>query len=361
MAYRVVQWATGNVGIHALRAIIRHPGLELAGLVVHSDAKAGMDAGELAGLGPVGVTATTDPAEALAARPDCVSYTATGDLRPFEAVEEMCLALAGGANVVSTSVVPLIYPPHADPVLVERLETACRDGGTSCFTSGIDPGFANDLLPLAIMSACERIDAVRVMEILDYATYDQPDVLFGTMGFGRALDDTPILLAPGVLTLAWGGVIKMLAAALDVELEEIRESHERREAPETFDIPSGRIERGTTAGLRFEVAGIVHGRPAIVVEHVTRLRQDIAPDWPQPPGAGCYRIEVDGSPSLRCELQLSGTDGDHNTGGLVATAARILNAIPAVCEAPPGLLSTLDLPLVLPRHLMSRSAAGSPR
>ena len=352
MRYRVIQWSTGNVGRHALRAIIRHPDLELVGLWVHGRDKVGRDAGELCGLPPVGVRATNDAAALLTLQADCVSYTATGDLRPAEAVDDMCDILRSGKSVVATSVVPLVYPPAADPTLVERLEAACRAGGTACLTSGIDPGFANDVLPLTLTSLCERVESVRVMEIVNYATYEQPQVLFETMGFGKPLDHTPLILIPGVLALAWGPVVRQLAAGLGVEIEELREAHERRATETGFDIPSGRVPAGTMAALRFEVQGIVRGRPAIVVEHVTRLRDDLAPEWPTPSGSGCYRVLVDGSPSLACELTLRGEDGDHNTGGLVATAMRILNAIPAVCAAPPGLLSALDLPLVAARHLV---------
>jgi 4-hydroxy-tetrahydrodipicolinate reductase len=351
MALRVIQWSTGNVGRLALRAIIGHPDLELVGLWVHGKDKAGRDAGELCGLPPVGVRATNDADALLALGADCVSYTATGDLRPADAVADMCRILERGTNVVATSVVPLVYPPAADPSLVAQLEAACREGKSSCFTSGIDPGFANDALPLTLMSLCARVDSVRVMEIVNYATYDQPQVLFETMGFAKPLDHQPLLLIPGVLTLAWGSVVRQLAAGLGVEIDEIRETHERRPADEAFAIPSGPVPKGTMAALRFEVQGIVRGRPAIVLEHVTRLRDDLAPDWPQPTGSGCYRVVVEGSPSLTCELTMS-EDGDHNTGGLLATAMRILNAIPAVCAAKPGLLCALDLPLVTARHLL---------
>ena len=352
MPYRVIQWSTGNVGRHALRGIIQHPDLELIGLWVSSAAKAGRDAGELVGLPLVGVKATNDAAALLATKADCVSYTATGDLRPADAVDDMCRILESGKNVVATSVVPLVYPPAADPDSVAKLAAACRKGKASCFTSGIDPGFANDVLPLTLTSLCARVDSVRVMEIVNYATYNQPEVLFETMGFAKPLDHTPLILIPGVLTMAWGPVVHQLAAGLGVEIDEIREVHEKRAADETFDIPPGRVPAGTMAAMRFEIQGMVRGRPALIVEHVTRLRDDLAPDWPQPTGSGCYRIHVKGSPSLTCELTLEGEDGDHNTGGLVATAMRILNAIPAVCAAPPGLLSALDLPLVTARHLV---------
>ena len=345
MPYRVIQWSTGNVGKLALRAILHNPELELVGLWVSSDAKAGRDAGELCGMPPVGVKATTDADALLAMQADCVSYNATADLRPGEATDDLCRMLESGKNVVSTSIVPLVYPPAASPDIVARLEEACRTGGTSCYTNGIDPGFANDALPILLLSACEKVRSVRVMEIVNYATYNQPTVLFDTMGFAKPMDHTPLLLIPGVLTLAWGSTLHMIAAALGATLDGIEEKVERRATDTAFTIPPGPVPAGTMSAMRFEVQGMVKGRPAIIVEHVTRLRDQDCPDWPQPTGSGCYRIVIEGSPSMTCELTLEGEDGDHNTGGLVATAARMLNAIPAVCAAKPGLLSPLDLPL----------------
>ena len=346
MTYRVVQWSTGNVGHHTVRLIARHPELELVGLWVHSPDKVGRDAGELVGIEPLGVTATDDVDALLSLRPDCVSYTATADLRPGEAIADMARILAAGVNVVSSSVVPLIYPPHVAPEMRRPLEEACRTGRSSCFTSGIDPGFANDLLPLALVGTCEYVDSVRVMEIVNYNTYDQPQVLFETMGFGQPLDATPLLLIPGVLGFAWGGVVRSIAQGLGVEIEELRESHERLPAPESIDLGFGVVEAGTTAALRFEVEGLVDGRPVVVLEHVTRLDDSLAPDWPQPVGHSGYRVIVSGNPNYTLDLQMMGDDGDHNTAGLVGTAGRIVNAIPAVCEAAPGLLSVHDLPLV---------------
>jgi hypothetical protein len=353
MAHRVVQWGTGNVGRLALRAIIEHPSLELAGVIVHSPAKAGLDAAQLCGLdAPTGIVATTDIDAALATAPDVVSYTATGDLRPGEAVDDIARVLQAGINVVSSAVVPLVFPPAADPRLVAQLEAACEAGNASLFTSGIDPGFANDLLPLTLTGFCSHIESVRIAEILNYDTYEQADVLFGIFGFGKPLDETPLILIPGVLAATWGPTVRLLAAELGVELDEVREVHEREPAPSTFTIPTGTIEAGTAAALRFEVQGIVDGRAVIVIEHVTRLRDDLAPQWPQPPKGGGYRITIDGDPSWTCELAMVGANGDHNAGGLLATAMRLLNAIPAVCAAPPGLLTPSDLPLISGRGLL---------
>jgi 4-hydroxy-tetrahydrodipicolinate reductase len=288
----------------------------------------------------------------LALDADVVSYTATADLRPWEAVKDLCRILESGKNVVSSSLVQLLHPPKADPAMVDKLEQACKAGGVSMFTSGIDPGFANDLLPIVLSGFCERVDQVRVQEILNYATYDQPEVLFGTMGFGQPLDATPLLLIPGALSYAWGGAIHMIADALDVEVTEVRERHEKAALDHDVDIDLGVVAANTMAGLRFEVVGVVGGEERIVVEHVTRVHDDVAPEWPKGHGQGYYRIEVTGSPSVHVDLELVGEDGDHNTGGVLATAMRVVNAIPAVVAAPPGMLSTLDLPVTPGRHLM---------
>jgi len=354
VTFQVIQWSTGNVGRHALRCIDRHPDLELIGLWVHSPDKVGVDAGELAGLAPNGVTATNDVDALLTLDADCVCYTATADLRPGDAIADLARILESGKNVVSSSVVSLIYPPHVAPGMRAPLEAACRAGNSSCFTSGIDPGWANDLLPFVLTGACEYIDEVRVMEIVNYATYAQPTVLFDTMGFGQPLDAQPLLLMPGVLSFAWGGVVKVLAAGLGVEVDELREVHERQPAQRDIDLGFGVVQQGTTAALRFEVQGVRNGKTPIVLEHVTRLADDLCPEWPQPVGHSGYRVIVTGNPTYTCDVQMMGDDGDHNTGGLVGTAARLTNAIPAVCAAPPGLLSVLDLPLIPGGALRSR-------
>jgi 4-hydroxy-tetrahydrodipicolinate reductase len=191
------------------------------------------------------------------------------------------------------------------------------------------------------------------MELLDYATYDNPLVLFDVMGFGKPLDETPMLLMPGVLSLAWGSVVRQIAAGLDVELDELKETVIRLPAPDTFEITSGTVKEGTMAALRFEVLGMKDGRPVVVLEHVTRLRPDLGPDWPQPAGQGCYRVVVTGEPNYTLDLQLLGTDGDHNTAGLKATAMRLVNAIEAVVAAEPGIRTALDLPLITGRGLIA--------
>ncbi len=350
--WRVIQWATGHVGKHALRGIIQHPELELAGVWVSSPAKEGKDVGELCGLGPVGITATRDAEKLLRLDADCVCYTGATDYRPTEAIEDMCRMLATGKNVVTSSFVPLIYPWTVVPAFAEQLQRACEQGGTSFYCSGIDPGFSPDALPITLSSLCERIESIRAQEIFNYATYDQPETLFEVMGFGKP-PGTPVpLLMPGALSMAWGASVRMVADALGVQLDGIEQKHEVELAPEDFRISCGEIRKGTVAALRFEVMGMVNGEPRIVVEHVTRLRDDLAPYWPQGVGPGTYRVTIEGMPSLRCDLQVGFHSTDHNIDGCVATAMRLVNAIPQLCQASPGVKTWLDLPLTPARHAL---------
>jgi len=354
MAIRIAQIGTGNVGGHALTELITNPQFELTGVWVSSESKAGKDAAELVGFeDSTGITATNDLEAVLAAEPECAVYTAMADNRLPEALEDYRRILAAGVNVVGSGPVFLQYPWQVLPdELIGPIEDAAQAGKASLFVNGIDPGFANDLLPLALAGTCQSIEEIRCMEIVDYATYDSATVMFDVMGFGKPLDEIPMLLQPGVLSLAWGSVIRQLAAGLGISLDEVTESYVREPAPEDFDIASGHIPKGSAAGLRFEVRGMLDGKPAVVLEHVTRLREDLCPDWPQPaqPG-GSYRVEITGEPSYAMDICLSSRKGDHNHADLVATAARIVNAIPAVVAAPPGIRTTLDLPLITGKGL----------
>jgi len=354
---RVVQWSTGNAGVCAVRGIVHHPDLELVGLHAHSADKIGRDAAELADLPEAtGVIATDDVAALLALEPDCVCYMAQGETRIRETIGDLCRILRAGIDVVNTSLVSLCYPPST-PKLMNELAEACREGGSTIYTSGFDPGWSGDVIPLALASTCQRVDSIRVTECMDYSTYEDPGFTGVFFGYGRPLDYAAPLLQPGMLKGGWGCMVLMLAEGLGVRLDEIREVHERLPAPETFDTAMGKIEKGTCAGVRFEVQGIVAGQPALVAAHVNRLRQDIGPEWDRLSGDkhSGYKIEVKGSPSLTCEIEPVGEDGDHNTAGILGTAMRVVNAIPTVCAHEAGVVSTLDLPI------FSARMAGGPR
>ena len=312
MAIRVALIGTGNCGSLALRQLIEDTRFDLTGVWVSSDAKVGRDAGELAGLDvTTGVTAVNDLDAIVAAKPDCVVYCAMGDVRLPEAMADIRTILAAGINVVGSAPGVLQYPWQVIPdKYIERVEDAARDGNSSVFITGVDPGFATDLLPFALAGTCQSIQQIRTMEIADYATYDGETVMFDVMGFGNPIGDFPMLFQPGVLSIAWGTAIRQLAAGLGVEVDEIRDSVEQEPAPEDLDVAAGHIAKGTVAALRFQIEGMVNGQPVIVVEHVTRLRADLRPDWAQPahPG-GSYRVEITGEPSYFVDIVPTSRNG----------------------------------------------------
>ncbi len=352
MRYKVIVWGTGNVGRPALRTVVSNPALELVGVIVSNPSKVGRDAGDLCGLGRVGVAASDDVGAVLAAGADAVAYCASGDFRPDAALADIERALRAGHNVVSTSVYPLYDPRSAPEDLRARMDAACRAGNSSCFVSGIDPGFIGDAIPLLLSGLCAEIEEIRAIEIFNYAFYDAPDAVRNLVGFGQPMDYLPPMIAPGIPAMVWGGSIRMVARALDVPLDEVREVVERRPLERTVTNQLGEFAAGTQGALRFEVQGIVGGRPRIVVEHVTRISEDAAPDWPRADGSGSHGVRITGRPNIRLTLTAEDEGGDRAAGGNATAAARVVNAIPVVCAAPPGLLDALDVPLQVGRGLL---------
>jgi hypothetical protein len=354
MAIRVALIGTGNCGSLALKQLVQDARFDLTGVWVSSDAKVGKDAGELAGLDvTAGVAATNDLDAIIAAKPDCIVYCAMGDIRLREAMADVGRILAAGIDVVGSGLGVLQYPWQVIPdKYIERIQDAAREGNSTVFMTGVDPGFATDLLPFALVGTCQSIEQVRTMEIADYATYDGATVMFDVMGFGNEIGDLPMLYQPGVLSIAWGTAIRQMAAGLGIEVDEIKDSVEQEPAPEDFDVAVGTIKKDTVAAVRFQIEGLVKGKPVIVVEHVTRLRPDLRPDWAQPaqPG-GSYRVEITGEPSYTMDICPTSRNGDHNYAAILAAAGRIVNAIPDVVAAAPGIRTTLDMPLVTGRGL----------
>ncbi|MGW3730759.1 NAD(P)H-dependent amine dehydrogenase family protein [Streptomyces sp. NPDC000851] len=344
-----VVWGTGNVGRAAIRAVDAHPALDLAAVLVADPAKVGRDAGDLGGLGRrLGVSATDDVTSVLAAGPRAVVYAASGDIRPDGALADIGRAVRAGAVVVTASVYGMYDVRGAPPEIRDPLLEAVSAGGGSLFVSGVDPGWANDTLPLLISGLGSRIDAVRCQEIFDYSTYEQEESVRNLVGMGRPMDYQPLMLAESVPTMVWGGQIRMMAKALGVELDEMRETLERRALETTVTTPTmGEFEAGTQGAVRFEVQGIVDGRPRIVIEHVTRIHASCAPDWPAPPdgGAGAHRVIIEGRP--RIEVTVTATDEGENrsAGGNATAVGRLVNAIDWLTEAKPGLYDALDVPL----------------
>lgn len=340
MTYRVIQWMTGDVGQAGIRHFAACPEFDLVGVLVHSTDKAGRDAGEIAGIGPIGVIATDDVDAVAGLDADCVFYTPI-----IMDVDTVCRLLRSGKNVVTTA--GFFHPSKDFHDGGEKIRAACADGGTSFHGGGIHPGYAGDILPLTLARVMSRIDTIHVHEVvhvLDDAPLDHID----WMGFGK--DKNTFLTEPTILGLGlpfFAQSMYMIADGLGVTIDEVTAA-DVAVATAAHDIPhdDGVITRGTVAAQRHEWTAWVGGRPLIVfhANYVTAGPESLDPPWDC--GATRYEILIEGDPPT--QLIMQGV-GPHP--GYTWTAMGAINAIPDVCDAAPGWLTHLDLGLIRPRGL----------
>jgi hypothetical protein len=341
MPYRVIQWATGNVGRAAVEGIVSHPELELVGAWVHGAEKAGRDVGELCGIGRLGIAATNDADEIVALPADCVLYS---PLLPQH--DEIKRLLDSGKNVVTP--VGWFYPFNSPGVA--ELEAACRKGGVSLHGTGIHPGGITELLPLTISSLCRNVRHLRAEEFSDIRVYRAELVVREVMLFGKKPEEAKASPMLNLLGYGFGQSIDMLAKALGFRLDaEKTAQHEMAVAARPIETPVGTIAPGTVAAQRFCWQGTVGGEPVITVR-VNWLMGEEHLDPPWTIGGERFEVEVEGDPSIHVTFRglqppFEQADLDRNPG-IVATAMHCVNSIPYVCAAPPGIRTYLDLPLV---------------
>jgi hypothetical protein len=355
---RVVVWSTGGIGSLSIVAVNERPDLELVGVWVHSADKVGKDAGELANGVPIGVTATNDVDALIALKPDCVIYGASGPERDVGAVPDYERLLAAGINVVTTTSTTLINPLGYVPAHRERLEAAAQAGGASIFASGIEPGFLCDHLPVIFSSASRSVSKVHCYELALYDDYGVKEIMIDALGFGQSLDFEPWIMLPGAIAGEFESQLRFIADGFGVEIEEIRETYDRRLTEEPIETAFGTVEPGTCGAIRFQAIGIVDGREAIVIDHITRLARHVGMDWPIGEKDLSYRIVLEGKPNF--EIWVTPTLDDpaeagigtmgSGAGAMLATAMRVVNAVPYVVDANPGLLRSLEMPIPVPRH-----------
>lgn len=345
--YRVVQWATGSIGQIAIRHIVETPGLELAGVLVTSPAKVGRDAGELAAIDPVGVAATDDVDAVLGLDADCVCYA------PLHAdVDDMCRILASGKNLVTPT--GFVFPHAVDAEVAERLEDACRRGGTSLHGTGIHPGFSGDLLPLTFARLCTRIDRVVVQEVADLARHPSREMMFDGLGFGR--DPVEAVAEPSQIVATMERIFQesmaLVASGLGVDVDRFTTEFDVAVAKRPLQVRAGEIGEGRVAGMRFQWLAWAGDEPLVVFRTFWKMGDDLEPDWGH--GSIKYALEIEGEPSFRVGFEPTepGPGGDTGYWGRVWTAMATVNAIPAVCAAEPGIRTHLDLPVIRPLNLV---------
>lgn len=344
MTYRVIQWATGEVGSNAVAAIAGHPDLELVGTWVHSEAKQGRDVGDMCGLAPLGVIATADKENLIAMPADCVCYCvgrAWMQSGKEALLDELCRILRSGKNVVNATWPSLVNPKGIDEATYARLQQACLEGGTSFYTNGIDPGFGSAGLALAALTLSSQVRCVHMYEILNYGSWDDP-IMTGFFGYGEKSNGDRMVAQPGFTTDIFKSTICLVADSMGLQIDDFQEELQNLYADEALDLPAVYVAPGTISGVRFKIKGMVQGEPRVIIDHVTKLRDA---DFPEVPfdGGGGYRAEVDGEPNVKLDLTLSSKTRDHAHAALASVAMSLVNAIPQVCEAPPGVLTYRDL------------------
>jgi 2,4-diaminopentanoate dehydrogenase len=340
--YRVVQWATGNVGSRALRRAIEHPGLRLVGLYVHSADKAGRDAGELAGTAPIGIAATNSIEHIIALRPDCVVY-----MPLYCNFDEVCRLLESGANIVTTRG-EFHNPARMDPAVRVRVEEACRRGNSSIHSTGCSPGFVTEALPLVLTTLERRLDRLIINEFADCSSRDSAEMLFQIMGFGEkpGRDLQPRL---NYLREAFGPSLEVTAASLGLPCDGLEVTGAVAVARQDTHIAAGTVPAGTVAAQRTTVSAMRAGKPLISFTANWYVSTDVETEggetWDLRSSGWHLRVDGDVPLDVAITYPVAPEDYAEMTPGL--TAHRPLNMVATICAAPPGIRTSAELPQII--------------
>ena len=338
--YRVVQWATGRIGQASLRELIRSPQMDLVGVYVHSESKDGQDAGELCGLPPTGITATRDIARIIALKPDCVVAMQEGCN-----IDDVCRFLESGINI-ATSRVDFLQPGRMDPEVRRRTEAACSAGRASIHATGASPGFSSEALPLVVASMSRRMDCMTIDEFANIPA-SCPDAQVAAMGFGRQAGGTfdPQLLAH--IAHGFEQSVAVIAQGLGITLDSIDVFGENALASARFILPGGTpIEAGTVGAQRITISGMRAGKPIIRYRINWYATTAVDQDWDLRQSG--WRLLIEGETPIDVNVTFP-VAGDKVSPAMAAiTAYRVINAVPFICAAEPGIRTTIDLPMVVP-------------
>jgi 4-hydroxy-tetrahydrodipicolinate reductase len=343
--YRVVQWATGNVGLRALRRAIEHPDLDVVGVWVHSADKVGRDAGELAGLEPIGVAATNRMEDVLALKPDCVLY-----MPHVCNFDEICRILESGSNIVTTRM-ELQNPAALDAAICARIEAACQRGNSSIHATGSSPGFITEAMPIVLASIQRRLDHLSINEFADCSSRNSPEMLFEMMGFGRQpgpanqgqLDHARMCFAPS---------LQLVATALRLPIDHVEVMGAQGMARNDVPIAAGVVPAGTVAAMKTTVSCLRKGKSLISFTSTWFVSSDVntsdGKEWEFRKPSG-WRVVLQGDCPLDISISFPVAPENYAdmTPGL--TAHRPINAVPYVCDAPAGIRTTVDLPQIIAR------------
>jgi len=363
--YRIVQWATGNTGQRALREVIRDPALDLVGVLVYDQAKDGVDAGELCGEDPTGVLATTDRDAVLKLDADCCIYMprATGrgptraGLSEDELVDDVAALLGAGTNVVTTCSDMFARGVRLGDDNHTRVVEACERGNASVWASGSDPGFATETLPLALLSVQRHVDLIEIEEFGDLSHRPSAHMVMEQMRFGKPLAEFDTDRRKKHLFGEYQPPLGVLADLAGFTIDEWVAEGGVAAAKEDLAIVAGTIAAGTAAAQRIVIHGRSEGVDRIRFTQYGFVAMDVDPDWDlQPTG---WRIRIHGDAPFDVRMPFPVPLDDLASVVPAFNANGPVNAIPYVCAAPAGFLTTEDLPHILPRGPRAPRAAGA--
>lgn len=334
---RVVQWATGTVGSAAMRAVLSHPGMELVGAKVYATAKEGRDLGELCGVSPIGVRAVRDTPSIVALKPDCVLY-----MPELTNYDDVCALLESGINISSTRA-EFFHPESMPPDIRSRIEAACAKGNSSLHTSGSSPGFITEALPIVLLSLSRRLDLLTIDEFANCIDGCSEEMLLGVMGFG----ETPEQF--GARTFyerdeVFNHSLSALASAVGITIDRFDVSSEIALANAPTKLHETVIPAGTIAGQRMVTTGFVNGKAALRFRCNWFVTQDLDKPWEL--RADGWRVTVEGDTPLDISISFPIPPGERQATLPNLTAHRPVNAVPYICAARPGILTTADLPQI---------------
>ena len=339
MKYRVIQWATGAMGKTCLRAVIDHPAMELVGLYVYGEDKAGRDAGDIARRPPTGVIATRDVDAILALDADVVIHCARL-APPYGSHDaELLKLLASGKNVISIN--GYSHPQHWVGARLEALKVACAAGGSTLMAAGLNPGFAAEQLAVVATGVCTQLDHIEVVESVDCRPVRNPDYVFKILGFGAdpdAVDPNDPTWGPASsLNGMYAEVLSAMAEHLGLALDRVDTDHRVFPATEDLSVAAGPIAKGGISHVNWRWRGVVDGAVKLTMS-IHWYMEDVHLDDPHPP---LWRIHVAGQPGVKLSVDLEKRAGDTTATSAeqLGVAGAVINAIPLVCAAAPGLMT----------------------
>ncbi|OBG94693.1 dihydrodipicolinate reductase [Mycobacterium sp. E3251] len=333
--YRVVQWSTGNIGKRALGALLERDDFDVVGVHAFGSDKVGRDAGELAGQASAGVAATGDADALIDLRPDCVCYMPRAI--DYELVTRM---LRSGINVVTTG--DFLTGTH-HPAELPALEAAAQEGRATFLGTGFEPGFINVVAGF-LTGACRKIHSVKLVETLDCTTYPVWDV-WKVLGFGKTPREPVTHIDPETQRYGLGyfETLDMIATMLGVELDSKDAFVEPAVLTRDLDLGWVNFAAGTVGGQRRTYRGHLGGRPVVELAICWTMSDDaLDPKWTDPKG---FSVVIEGQPRVDATIRFGHPGEDVMTVLMDSTAVAAVNAIPFVCDAQPGVITPIDLPI----------------